>query len=90
MREWLQHDAWKTIVRPYLENLGNTALPDPSEIAGLGDKNKDEWVWRSLQAAIMRKVVKELIEMLEKKAEEAKYLLEKEQGKVTKEFRIGG
>jgi hypothetical protein len=76
------------IVKPHLENIIKTAQPDPAEIAGLGAANKDEWVWRSLQAAILRKVVLELIAMLEGMAEEAKQLTKKENTE-SKDFRLG-
>lgn len=81
-----EHKGWVQVVRPFLLDKLNQSFPDPVSF-----KKEEEFLYAAKTASVFKKVIAELLQWVDNKVEEAKFLEKKEKGEEAKSpFEIGG
>ena len=75
--ELSEHKGWREVVRPFLMDKLNQSFPDPTQF-----KKEEEFLYAAKTASVFKKVVAELLQWVENKVEEAKFLEKKRKGEI--------
>lgn len=81
-------EGFKQVLRPWLVDKLNQSFPDPSAFAGAVDP-KEAFLYAALTASIFKKVIAEILRVVDMKVEEAKALEEKKKSRTKDPFEIG-
>jgi hypothetical protein len=77
-------DGWKQVFHPYLMDKLNQSFPDPSKFT-----KEEEFLYAAKVTSVFKKVIAELLQFVDQKVEEGKFLEDKKKSKKKDEWEIG-
>ena|SRR3990167_6149506 len=82
--ELSRHKGWVEWLKPQLEVKLNQAFPDPSKFS-----KEEEFVYAAKVASVFKKVVAEILSMVDDQVKKIEYYDKKKEGRTVNKFAIG-
>lgn len=83
--EMSQTKGWQEVFKPQLEAKRDQSFPDPSQF-----NSQKKFLYAATLASVYKKVIAELLMMVDQQTEVYKHLDKKRRGRLVKKYNIGG